>query len=101
MNKNFNKARYQNADRIIYEEIFVNKSDIQDQGAIISILDIMGTAKKETVKFLAKEQFQFFIKGDTVSVIRNGTALGDAKGTYSLSNASSEQLDKLLQKIKK
>lgn len=97
----FNITRYRNTDRLIYEEIFRNKTDITDKGNIISILDILATAKKEPVKFIAKEQFQFIIKGDTISVNRNGRSLGDAKGTYSLPDSSSEELDKLLQKILK
>jgi len=96
---NFNKARYQKANKIIYEEIFENKKiEITDKTVILQIVEILGESKKESAEFMTKEQLLFVRNKDTLVVFKNGTSFKDARNTYGLSEESEKRLMNLINK---
>ena len=96
----FNKAAYQKADKIIYEEIFEDKTRIEvtDKTTILQIVGILGESKKESTPFMAREQLLFVRAKDTLVLYKNETAFQDARGAYSISQDAEKSLMELIKK---
>lgn len=96
--KTINKSQYVNADKVIYEKYFGESVEIRNKAQIARLIDIIGSAQKEAVDFIPKDQFVFIRSKDTISIQRNGALLRDGNGTYRLGAYMSTELNKLLEK---